>query len=392
MLLLALFCCTAGWTQGVAISEGVNLPHPSAMLDVQSLTKGMLVPRMAESERLAIANPANGLIVYQIGNTPNSRRGYWYYEATEPQWIHLGRGEYVGRVEQPNVHEASYVSGIIPIDVGKSEIIWVVSDITSPPAVLVIPEFSVVSTPPQIDEYCQPDDLSCSNFGRAANLRIYRENFVNTTASPPMMAMAVHPNCNPPHNVNYKYVPYSGTDTYINNSTPLNNFDIDFCNESGTLGLYMISGTANSQKSFSFWVDLNHDGDFDDPGELIDTRVNLTANITSTLYVFGLNPGWYPPIVVPQATINDGMTKMRITIRENGPPQLNPCFPGDGNHKTYDFDMNVTCGGAGPPFFPNDLNWCNVDNVTNSSARVSCFDKNGTPTDMNFHYKLVPLD
>jgi hypothetical protein len=34
------------------------------MLDVKSNNKGMLLPRMTQTEILAISNPANGLIVF----------------------------------------------------------------------------------------------------------------------------------------------------------------------------------------------------------------------------------------------------------------------------------------------------------------------------------------
>jgi len=49
---------------GVAINDDGDAPHTSAMLDVQSSTKGMLVPRMSISERDAISNPANGLLIF----------------------------------------------------------------------------------------------------------------------------------------------------------------------------------------------------------------------------------------------------------------------------------------------------------------------------------------
>ena len=35
------------------------------MLDVSSSTKGMLVPRMTETEKNAVSSPANGLLIYQ---------------------------------------------------------------------------------------------------------------------------------------------------------------------------------------------------------------------------------------------------------------------------------------------------------------------------------------
>lgn len=52
-------------TEGVSISSSVAPPHPSAMLDVQSSSKGMLIPRMTSTEKFGISNPAEGLLIYQ---------------------------------------------------------------------------------------------------------------------------------------------------------------------------------------------------------------------------------------------------------------------------------------------------------------------------------------
>ncbi len=45
---------------------GINIdpPDPSATLHIGGTTGGLLVPRLTTSQRTAIANPANGLIVY----------------------------------------------------------------------------------------------------------------------------------------------------------------------------------------------------------------------------------------------------------------------------------------------------------------------------------------
>ena len=50
--------------QGVAINEDDSEADPSAILDVKSNNKGLLIPRMIQSEIEAISNPANGLIVF----------------------------------------------------------------------------------------------------------------------------------------------------------------------------------------------------------------------------------------------------------------------------------------------------------------------------------------
>ena len=47
-----------------SVSVGTSVPKASAALDVTSTTKGFLPPRMTQVQRDAIANPANGLIIY----------------------------------------------------------------------------------------------------------------------------------------------------------------------------------------------------------------------------------------------------------------------------------------------------------------------------------------
>src|SRR5688500_20345267 len=55
--------------QGVAVNTDGSNPHASAMLDVKSTTGGLLAPRMTSAQRIAIASPATGLIVYQTDGT-----------------------------------------------------------------------------------------------------------------------------------------------------------------------------------------------------------------------------------------------------------------------------------------------------------------------------------
>ncbi|MCU0389333.1 MAG: hypothetical protein MUE71_12070, partial [Chitinophagaceae bacterium] len=46
------------------IGIGTNSPHASALLDVSSTNRGLLAPRMTTAQRMAIAGPAKGLLVY----------------------------------------------------------------------------------------------------------------------------------------------------------------------------------------------------------------------------------------------------------------------------------------------------------------------------------------
>src|SRR5687768_1091620 len=50
--------------QNVAINATGNAPDASAQLDVSSTSKGLLIPRMSGGQRMAIMNPAQGLLVY----------------------------------------------------------------------------------------------------------------------------------------------------------------------------------------------------------------------------------------------------------------------------------------------------------------------------------------
>jgi hypothetical protein len=72
----------------VGINNVGAAPHASAMLDISSTNRGLLVPRMTMAQRNAIVTPATGLMVFQTDNTP----GYFYNAGTPaaPVWSMLG--------------------------------------------------------------------------------------------------------------------------------------------------------------------------------------------------------------------------------------------------------------------------------------------------------------
>lgn len=58
-----------------SVGVGTATPNASAALDVTSVTKGMLIPRMTSAQRVAIPAPATGLIVYE---TPTNL--FYYFD------------------------------------------------------------------------------------------------------------------------------------------------------------------------------------------------------------------------------------------------------------------------------------------------------------------------
>lgn len=62
-LMVSFFCFLC--IQLIAqIGIGTDSPHPSAILDITSENKGLLIPRMTTAQRDAIQNPAEGLEIY----------------------------------------------------------------------------------------------------------------------------------------------------------------------------------------------------------------------------------------------------------------------------------------------------------------------------------------
>jgi hypothetical protein len=59
---------------------GTLTPHPSAILEVSSTTKGVLLPRLTSSQRNAVVAPAQGLFVFDI-----TTESFWYFDGA--QWI-----------------------------------------------------------------------------------------------------------------------------------------------------------------------------------------------------------------------------------------------------------------------------------------------------------------
>ncbi|MEZ5199036.1 MAG: hypothetical protein R2764_22435 [Bacteroidales bacterium] len=89
LILLAalILLSTLIFAQGIAINQDESAPDPSAMLDVQSNDKGILIPRLTSGERTAVTTPANSLLVYDTDT-----KSFWFYDASISSWREVGSG------------------------------------------------------------------------------------------------------------------------------------------------------------------------------------------------------------------------------------------------------------------------------------------------------------
>ncbi len=71
----------------IAVNTTGNPADASAMLDVQSTDKGILIPRMTQNERDDISSPATGLTVFQT----DGKAGYYYYDGSS--WVPVNQDD-----------------------------------------------------------------------------------------------------------------------------------------------------------------------------------------------------------------------------------------------------------------------------------------------------------
>jgi len=82
----------SGFAQNVGINADGSSPDGSAMLDVKSTTKGILIPRMTAAQKTGISTPATGLMIYQTDATA----GFYFWNGSA--WTQIGSGGGSGTV------------------------------------------------------------------------------------------------------------------------------------------------------------------------------------------------------------------------------------------------------------------------------------------------------
>ena len=112
-LILLILNCTLSNTnaQNTAITDdSLYTPEPSAMLDVKSINKGVLLPRLTTAQRNLVSNPAIGLLIFDT-----DEKCFYFYNGTA--WENVSSGitnDVIGKTDPDKVYlkDVNYNFGI----------------------------------------------------------------------------------------------------------------------------------------------------------------------------------------------------------------------------------------------------------------------------------------
>lgn len=348
----------------VAINATGIAAHPSAILDVNANSAGLLMPRMTQAERDAIVNPAEGLIIYQTDNGA----GFWYYDATIPGWRMLSR--YMsGRVDMgdpPSVIMQGNGFTVTRLATGADEVNFNES-LAFPPSVILTSAQSDGSAP-FLEDYCAPQFQSCSCH-QIARFRLVANMAAN---QPPFIIDNWDSFCNFEP---YMYKFYEPGNAVYPESVP------DLCLGTGSsTSKYSISvrgfpefGDCSTHHIY-VWIDWQQDGFYDD---MNDKVYDNTFNWNSGDGILGNQN--IPP------TAYSGDTFVRVVARATNEP--NPCSSGQhGETEEY----QITIGDCRPaPVYSDVPTYCNIGDVSTTSFRVACRRVGGESRNVQHYYFQV---
>ena len=123
------------------VGIGTTNPHPSASLELNSNSGGLLINRITEAQRLAITNPAAGLLVYQT----DSKTGFWYWNGTI--WIQLSYLDTQGSITHNYGVMSNYANGSTITVTGQSGV-WMPYQFSTNPGNFVTLQSGCVSATP----------------------------------------------------------------------------------------------------------------------------------------------------------------------------------------------------------------------------------------------------
>jgi uncharacterized protein YjdB len=135
--------------------------------------------------------------------------------------------------------------------------------------------------------------------------------------------------CRPSVGSSFQWISLVRTGT-INNATSTQTGYSDYTSQSTNIpvgtaaAINLVSGWATSSSYWNVWIDYNHNGSFNDSGELVVSNNFMGSNITTSFKV--------------PSTASLGPTRMRVMMRNSG--VSDPCSLRDG--EVEDYTVNIT--------------------------------------------------
>ena len=81
------------------VGIGTTNPDASALLELNSTSSGVLIPRMTETEKNDIVSPVNGLLIFQT----NESAGFHYYDEIQSLWTPINKKYKIGDFAQGGI-------------------------------------------------------------------------------------------------------------------------------------------------------------------------------------------------------------------------------------------------------------------------------------------------
>jgi Collagen triple helix repeat (20 copies) len=111
LLLFLTFISTCIVAQNNNVGIGTTTPNATAILDVTSTNKGVLVPRLTTAQRTAISQPAQGLLVYDT-----DLECFYYFNTGTNAWVSLCQAGPAGPTGAAGVSGAAGPTGPSGVD------------------------------------------------------------------------------------------------------------------------------------------------------------------------------------------------------------------------------------------------------------------------------------
>lgn len=90
------------------VGIGTTSPAASSILDLTSTTQGMLTPRMTTAQRIAIASPADGLMVYDT-----NLKSFFHYDSGISNWDKINTDANYGRIKFKRIKSTDVLATVL---------------------------------------------------------------------------------------------------------------------------------------------------------------------------------------------------------------------------------------------------------------------------------------